>query len=156
MLCTCNAWLVNITLWKPVSCVNSHIYECFYTSDLKGSPGASASTCSNWDVCLFVCLSIISSHLYHVYISSMSWYSVQVVKSQCQRSTVIRKRFCQWANFFQRFFLMILKFSMGHFLAFYTDFNAPLSKLMGLWHIGCSSVIEYSRNLIWPRSIFLY
>ena len=29
-------------------------------------------------------------------------------------------------------FSMILKFSMGHFLSFYTDFDGPFSKLMGL------------------------
>ena len=30
-------------------------------------------------------------------------------------------------------FSMILKFSMGLFLSFYTDFYGPFSKLMGLW-----------------------
>ena len=30
-------------------------------------------------------------------------------------------------------FSMILKFSMGHFLSLYTDFDGPFFKLMGLW-----------------------
>ena len=34
-----------------------------------------------------------------------------------------------------QFFSMILKFSMGHFLSFYTDFYGPFSKLMGLWRM---------------------
>ena len=33
-------------------------------------------------------------------------------------------------------FSMILKFSMGHFLSFYTDFYGPFSKLMGLWRMA--------------------
>ena len=33
-------------------------------------------------------------------------------------------------------FLMILKFSMGHFLSFYIDFYGPFSKLMGLWRMA--------------------
>ena len=33
-------------------------------------------------------------------------------------------------------FSMILKFSMGHFLSFYTDFYRPFSKLMGLWRMA--------------------
>ena len=33
-------------------------------------------------------------------------------------------------------FSMILKFSMGHFLSFYTDFYGPFSNLMGLWRMA--------------------
>ena len=33
-------------------------------------------------------------------------------------------------------FSMILTFSMGHFLSFYTDFDGPFSKLMGLWRMA--------------------
>ena len=33
-------------------------------------------------------------------------------------------------------FSIILKFSMGHFLSFYTDFAGLFSKLMGLWHMA--------------------
>ena len=33
-------------------------------------------------------------------------------------------------------FSMILKFPMGHFLSFYTDFYGPFSKLMGLWRMA--------------------
>ena len=33
-------------------------------------------------------------------------------------------------------FSMVLKFSMGHFLSFYTDFYGPFSKLMGLWRMA--------------------
>ena len=33
-------------------------------------------------------------------------------------------------------FSMILKFSMGHFLSFYTDFHGPFPKLMGLWRMA--------------------
>ena len=40
----------------------------------------------------------------------------------------------KWAIF--SFFSMILKFSMGHFLSFYTDFNGPFFKLMGLWRMA--------------------
>ena len=42
--------------------------------------------------------------------------------------------YCQWAIF--SFFLMILKFSMGHFLTFCTYFNGLFSKLMGLWRMA--------------------
>ena len=33
-------------------------------------------------------------------------------------------------------FSMILKFSMGHFLSLYTDFDGPFFKLMGLWRMA--------------------
>ena len=33
-------------------------------------------------------------------------------------------------------FSMILKFSMGHLLSFYTDLYGPFSKLMGLWRMA--------------------
>ena len=39
--------------------------------------------------------------------------------------------FCQMGHF--QLFSTILKFSMGHFLSFYTDLYGPFSKLMGLW-----------------------
>ena len=42
--------------------------------------------------------------------------------------------FCQMGHF--QLFSMILKFSMGHFLSFYTDFYGPFSKLMGLWRMA--------------------
>ena len=46
---------------------------------------------------------------------------------------VIGKRFLPMGHF--QLFSMILKFSMGHFLSFYTDFDGPFSKLMGLWRM---------------------
>ena len=42
--------------------------------------------------------------------------------------------FCRMGHF--QLFSMISKFSMGHFLSFYTDFNRPFSKLMGLWRMA--------------------
>ena len=42
--------------------------------------------------------------------------------------------FCQMGHF--QLFSMILKFSMGHLLSFFTDFNGPFSKLMGLWRMA--------------------
>ena len=42
--------------------------------------------------------------------------------------------FCQMDHF--QLFSMILKFSTGHFLSFYTDFYGPFSKLIGLWRMA--------------------
>ena len=42
--------------------------------------------------------------------------------------------FCLMGHF--QLFSMILKFSMGHFLSFYTNFYGPFSKLMGLWRMA--------------------
>ena len=42
--------------------------------------------------------------------------------------------FCHRAIF--SFFPLILKFSMGHFLTFYTDSNGPFFKWMGLWRMA--------------------
>ena len=44
------------------------------------------------------------------------------------------RAFCQMGHF--QLFSMILKFSMGHFLSFYTDFFGPFSKSMGLWRMA--------------------
>ena len=33
-------------------------------------------------------------------------------------------------------FSMILKFSMGHLLSFYIDFDETFSKIMGLWRMA--------------------
>ena len=68
-------------------------------------------------------------------------------------ATVIGKRFLPNGPFLA--FSMILKFSMGHFLSFYTDFYGPFSKLMGLWrmapclpnHWGYITVPHFSRLL---------
>ena len=49
-------------------------------------------------------------------------------------------------------FSRILKFSMGHFLSFYTDFYGPFSKLMGLWRMApclpnhCNDQIIFTIN----------
>ena len=48
--------------------------------------------------------------------------------------TVIGKRFFTMGHF--QLFPMILKFSMGHFFSFYTDFDGPFFKLMGLWRMA--------------------
>ena len=55
---------------------------------------------------------------------ALKTYTVQI-------PAVIGRDFCQWAII--SFFSMILKFSMGHYLSFYTDFYGPFPKLIGLW-----------------------
>ena len=50
------------------------------------------------------------------------------------QKSVIGKRFLPMGHF--QLFSMILKFSMGPFLSFYTDFDGPFSKLMGLWRMA--------------------
>ena len=50
------------------------------------------------------------------------------------RHSVIGKRFLTMGHF--QLFSMILKFSMGHFLSLYTDFDGPFFKLMGLWRMA--------------------
>ena len=56
-------------------------------------------------------------------------------------------------------FLMILKFSMGHFLSFYTDFYGPFSKLMGLWRMApClpNHCVLCVNDYIWYLFFFIY
>ena len=56
------------------------------------------------------------------------------VKDQGHICAVIGKRFLPMGHF--QLLSMILKFSMGHFLSFYIDFDGPFSKLMGLWRMA--------------------
>ena len=55
------------------------------------------------------------------------WFQQKIMYT----SAVIGKRFLPMGHF--QLFSMILKFSMGHFLSFYIDFDGPFPRLMGLW-----------------------
>ena len=61
--------------------------------------------------------------------------------------------FCQMGHF--QLFSMNLKFSMGHFLSFYTDVNGPFSKLMGLWRMAPCLPYHWSDCPSIHRSIYL-
>ena len=65
--------------------------------------------------------------------------------SLCQ--TVIGKRFLPMGHF--QLFSMILKFSMGPFLSFYTDFYGPFSKLMGLWRMA-PCLLNHWSDIFYP------
>ena len=74
--------------------------------------------------------------------------------------------FCQMGHF--QLFWMILKFSMGHFLSFYTNFYGPFSKLMGLWRMApclpnhCNYLLTahsndiYYKKLLVSHSYYIY
>ena len=68
-------------------------------------------------------------------ISCVSVVYIFAYDGQRSRShlAVIGKRFLPMGHF--QLFSMILKFSMGHFLSFYLDFDGPFPRLMGLWRM---------------------
>ena len=60
---------------------------------------------------------------------------------KCECTGMLRfELFSDWEEIFAngnfQLFSMILKISVGHFLSFYTDFDGPFSKLMGLWRMA--------------------
>ena len=83
-----------------------------------------------------------------IYPSHLAWeqYTVHLLPTwiySCHSGGKVRfalpfqwsgRGFCQMGYF--QLFSMILKFSMGHFLSFYTDFYGPFSKLMGPWRMA--------------------
>ena len=62
-----------------------------------------------------------------------AWYR-HVCNKPLAIIAVIGKRFLSMGHF--RLFSMILKFSMGPLLSFYTDFDGPFSKIIGLWRMA--------------------
>ena len=61
------------------------------------------------------------------------------------RGAVIGKGILPMGHF--QLFSIILTFSVGHFLSFYTDFDGPFSKIMGLWRmVPCLGEVKVCRE----------
>ena len=71
----------------------------------------------------------IDSYVFLLKLVKAVWWLVSYACKALQYQWLGRG-FCQMGHF--QLFSMILKFSMGHFLSFYTGFYGPFSKLMGL------------------------
>ena len=94
--------------------------------------------CMKYDKDRKIFIDKVSSHFNNFHLIPNDLKSAKLMNAN---STKFVKMLIQWLGrgFSQmghfQLFSMILKFSMGHFLSFYTDFNGPFSKLMGLWRM---------------------